>query len=93
MGLTIPAEIVEQSNMSPAELLLEFAIFLYHREKLTLAQAARLSKLDRIAFQKELAKRKIPINLDADDLIQELPLHTKIIDDYRKQHFANQQLL
>ena len=75
--------------MSPAELLLEFAIFLCHREKLTLAQAARLSKLDRIAFQKELAKRKISINLDAEDLIQELPLHKKIIDDYRKRHLSN----
>jgi predicted HTH domain antitoxin len=89
MGLTIPAEVIEQSNMSPAELLLEFAIFLYIREKLTLAQAARLSKLNRIAFQKELAKRKFAINLSAEDLKQELSLLQEIKNDYHKRHLSN----
>lgn len=89
MGLTIPSEIVRQSNMTPDELMLEFGIFLYLREKLTLAQAARISKLGRIEFQRELANRNIKILFDAQDLEQELTTIQAIKDDYRKRHLAH----
>ena len=91
LGLMIPDNIVKQSNMTPGELLLEFAIFLYQREKLTLAQAARLSKLSRISFQKALAARKIPIHFGVEDLKQELETIEQVKHDYRQRHLPDQQ--
>jgi predicted HTH domain antitoxin len=90
LGLMIPDHIIEQSNMTPSELLLEFAVFLYQREKLTLAQAARLSKLSRIDFQKALAARKIPLNFGVEDLKQELETIEQVKHDYRQRHLPDQ---
>ena len=51
MSLIIEDDIMAQIDMTPSELLLEIAVFLYQQEKLTLAQAARLSGIERIDFQ------------------------------------------
>ena len=91
MGLMIPEEVVEQTNMTSSELLLEFAVFLYQREKLTLAQAARLAGLSRIEFQQALAARKIPLNFGVEDLKQELETIEQVKNDYRKRHLPGQQ--
>ncbi|MCB9331943.1 MAG: UPF0175 family protein [Lewinellaceae bacterium] len=90
MGLTIPDNIIAQTNMTPAELLLEFAVFLYQQERLTLAQASRLAGISRIAFQKALAERDIPLNFGIEDLQQELDVIEKVKDDYRQRHLSDQ---
>lgn len=90
MGLTIPDSVIAQTEMTPAELLLEFAVFLYQRKRLTLAQAARLTGLDRISFQQALAERNIPLNLDIEDVQQELDVIEKVKDDYRQRHISHQ---
>ena len=51
MSLIIEDDIMAQIDMTPSELLLEIAVFLYQQEELTLAQAARLSGIERIDFQ------------------------------------------
>ena len=90
MGLTIPDNIIAQTDMTPAELMLEFAIFLYQRERLSLAQAARLAGLSRIQFQQNLAERKIPLNFGIEDLQQELDIIEKVKNDYRQRHLSHQ---
>ena len=90
MGLTIPDSIIAQTDMTPAELMLEFAVFLYQRQRLTLAQAARLASLDRIAFQQALAERKIPLNFGTEDLQQELDIIERVKNDYRQRHLSHQ---
>ena len=47
MGVIISDDILEATHMTEDELKQEFAILLYQKEKLTLAQASRLSGLDR----------------------------------------------
>lgn len=48
--------------MTPSEMLLEIAVYLYQSEKLTMGQAKKLVGLTQIAFQQELAKRNVYIN-------------------------------
>lgn len=90
MGLIIPDNVIEQSNMTPDELMLEFAVFLYQRERLSLAQAARLAGLDRTVFQQALKERHIPLNFSIEDLQQELGIIEKVKDDYRQRHLSHQ---
>ncbi len=91
MGLLIPENIVKQTNMTAAELLLEFAVFLYQSERLTLAQSARLSNQSRISFQQIIAKRRIPIHFNHEDLKQELDTIESVKNAYRQRHLASQQ--
>lgn len=67
-------DVLAWTNMSEQELATELAIALYQREKVTLEQAARLAKLDRIDFQHLLASRDLYLTLDVDDLEQDISL-------------------
>jgi predicted HTH domain antitoxin len=67
-------DVLAWTNMSEQELATELAIALYQREKVTLEQAARLAKLDRIDFQHLLASRDLYLTLDIDDLEQDISL-------------------
>jgi len=58
--------------MSPTELRLEIAVYLYEKQRLTMGQAKRLADLDQIAFQKELAKRNVYIHYDLKDFETDL---------------------
>lgn len=64
MSVVIPDEVLRTIHMSADELLQEIAVLLYQKEKLTLAQASRLSKMSRLQFQFLLASRRIPIHYD-----------------------------
>lgn len=48
------------------------AITLFREELLTLGQAAALADLPQLIFQKELAKRKIPLHYGIEELKQDL---------------------
>jgi len=65
--LIIPGEMLEKVDMTPNQLLLELAVFLYAKEKLSMGKARKLVGLDLIAFQKELAKRDVYIHYDIED--------------------------
>jgi predicted HTH domain antitoxin len=64
VSVVIPDEVLRTIHMSADELLQEIAVLLYQKEKLTLAQASRLSKMSRLQFQFLLASRRIPIHYD-----------------------------
>ncbi|MBC3787826.1 UPF0175 family protein [Spirosoma utsteinense] len=68
MIITIPDELIEQANLSPAELRTDLAAYLYEHRRLTLGQARRLAGMDLIAFQHELASRDIDIQFDIAEL-------------------------
>lgn len=72
MNITIPDEAVEQAHLTPNELLIEFATYLYDRKILSIGQAKKIAGLDLISFQMELAKRNIFIHYNIDDLQKDL---------------------
>ncbi|MBK8562885.1 MAG: UPF0175 family protein [Saprospiraceae bacterium] len=72
MGVVIEPEIIQSSGLSEQEFVLEIAIYLYERKILSLGKAAAFARLHRIAFQKELAKRKTPLHLTIEDVEKDL---------------------
>ncbi len=72
MAITIPDEILRLSGLSEGELLLELALLLFQKEKLTLVQASRLARMTLIEFQKALASRKIPLHYGIDEFHEDL---------------------
>lgn len=70
--LIIPGEILEQTQMSPDEFLIELAVYLYDKEILSIGKAKELAKRDLISFQKELSKREVDIKYDYDDFLVDM---------------------
>jgi predicted HTH domain antitoxin len=64
MSLVIPDEILQATHMTSGELMQEIAVLLYQKEKLTLGQASRLSRMSQLQFQFLLASRQIPVHYD-----------------------------
>lgn len=64
LSVTITDEVLQSARLSEAELRQELAVLLFERERLTLAQAARLAGLNRLQFQHVLASRAIPVHYD-----------------------------
>lgn len=58
--LVISNSVLEQAQISPAELRLEVAVYLYLRKRLSMVQAQHLAGLDWAFFKNELAKRGVP---------------------------------
>jgi predicted HTH domain antitoxin len=61
MELTIPDELLRQTNLTEREMKIEIACRLFDAEKITLPQAGKLAGLERIDMEEELFRRKIPI--------------------------------
>jgi predicted HTH domain antitoxin len=70
--LVIPKELLENLHMSPDEMRIEFATYLYATKRFTMGRAKRLAGLDLISFQGELAKRNIYIHYGVEDLKQDI---------------------
>jgi predicted HTH domain antitoxin len=62
MSIVIPDDIVQSARLTTAELLLELAVALFQREKLTLGQASRLAGMNQWQFQQLLASRDISLH-------------------------------
>lgn len=72
MSVTISDEVLRAAHMTEAELRQELAVMLFERDRVTLAQAARLAGMDRLLFQHLLASRDIPIHYDVPDFEADL---------------------
>jgi predicted HTH domain antitoxin len=70
--LIIPKDILQRVKMTPDQLTLEIAVYLYAKKKLTLGQAKRLAGLDQLAFQEALAKRQVNIHYDMADVKKDI---------------------
>ncbi len=77
--LIIPGEIIDKLHTSPSELVIDFAVYLYDKEKISMGQAKSLAGLTQLEFQKELAKRDVYIKYDLNDLRTDLE-NLKILD-------------
>lgn len=75
--LVISATVLEELRLSPSELTIDLAVYLYDKEKLTMGQAKKLAGLTQIEFQKEIAKRGVLVKYGIEDLKKDLEtLHT-----------------
>jgi predicted HTH domain antitoxin len=72
MSVIISDEVLTSTRMKEGEIKQEIAIMLFQKEKLTLAQASRLTEIHSVAFQHLLASRHIPMHYGVEDLEQDL---------------------
>lgn len=68
----IPEEFLRATRLTHKELLLEIAIMLFQKEKLTMGQAARLAEIPQYQFQMTLASRGISIHYDVQGYREDL---------------------
>jgi predicted HTH domain antitoxin len=67
----ISKEFLQSVKMTPQELAIEMAVYLYESKRLTLGQAKRLADLDQISFQKELARRNVYLHIEEKDVLRD----------------------
>ncbi|MBX2892868.1 MAG: UPF0175 family protein [Saprospiraceae bacterium] len=70
--VTIPTEFVRATRLTDLEILLELAVVLFQKDKLTLGQAARLAGMPQYKFQALLSSRDIPIHYDVEEYQEDL---------------------
>lgn len=78
MIVEIPDQIIDQSGLSSKEILLKVALILFQEERLTLGQASKLAGIHQFEFQKELAKREIPVHYGEEDFERDLQTIAKM---------------
>lgn len=79
MIIEIPDTAIQDTPMSPAELRLELAIWLYTRKRLTLGQARKVAGLSVIDFQKALVNSGVYLNYNQEDLADDIAAAHSII--------------
>lgn len=72
MIIEISDKILHKTGLTPEEIRLRLAILLFQEERMTLVQASKLAGLHQIQFQKELAKRDIPIHYGMKELQRDM---------------------
>lgn len=72
MLIEISDNVIAQSGLSKNDILLEIALSLYQRGAISLGLAAQMAGLHRYSFQQEMSKRKIPVNLTWEDVMQDI---------------------
>ncbi len=78
MTIEISDTIAKKAKLTSQDILLRVAILLFIEEEVTLAQAAQLAGMHQIQFQKELAKRKIPIHYGEEEYLRDLKTIAKM---------------
>lgn len=63
---------LEELRISPKDLILDLAVYLYDKEKLSMGQAKKLAGLTQVGFQRELSKRGVLIKYDIEDFEKDL---------------------
>lgn len=74
MVFTVPDPILQQAGVSPSEILLKLAILLFQEERISLGQASKLADIHLIEFQRELARRNIPIHYGREDYLSDIQI-------------------
>jgi predicted HTH domain antitoxin len=71
--LLLDDQFLKTVDMTENEIKLEFGIWLYEREKISLRKAARFAGLDWISFSKILCQRNIPtVRMTKEDFEKEI---------------------
>ena len=72
MVINIPDQALLSAKISSEDLLLDFAVYLYEKQILSIGQARKIVDMDLISFQQELAKRDVFIHFEIQDLEKDL---------------------
>ena len=83
MIIEIPDNIVALTTKDEKSLRLEIAIFFYKEFEFTLSQAASFAEISLSFFLKELGKRNISINYDAEDAEQDVKTAEKFLQIHK----------
>ncbi len=70
--LIIKGEVLEKANISPKELLIDMAVYLYEKGKLSMGAGQKLAGLDQISFQQEMSKRGVYMNYGVEEFEEDL---------------------
>ena len=72
MTIIVPSEVLQRANLSEVDFWQELALLFYQQKRLTLGQAANLTGLDLLSFQRLLGRRNICIHYDEEELAADL---------------------
>lgn len=72
MSVTISDDLLRSAGLSEEEFRREVAVLLFRQDRMTLAQAAKFSGMDRLGFQRLLADRQICVHYDLEDFEDDL---------------------
>jgi len=71
MTIEIANDLLHHANVSDSEIQLVVAIWLFTEKDLSLGLAAQVARLHKIQFQRELARRHIPVHYSEEDLVRD----------------------
>ena len=67
MTITIPDETLGDLRLTSEQTRMEIAVGLFADRRVTLARAAKIADVPCLTFQRELAKRRIPLHYEVED--------------------------
>ncbi len=67
MTITIPDETLGDLRLTSEQTRMEIAVGLFADRRVTLARAAKIADVPFLTFQRELAKRRIPLHYEMED--------------------------
>ena len=72
MVIEVPDTDLRGIAMTQAGIKLELAVALFEQDKLSLGKARELAGMTLVEFQRELARRQVPLHYDVGDLQQDV---------------------
>jgi predicted HTH domain antitoxin len=72
MSLTISDDLLRIAQLTEEEALLEFVVFLFQSEKISIGKACQILGMTHLQFQHILAERQIPIHYGVEELEEDL---------------------
>lgn len=72
MSITIPQEYLKAAGMTEKDLKLEIALIFYQKRVISIGKAAQLAGVSRWDFQQAMKARKIPVNYDISELMDDV---------------------
>jgi predicted HTH domain antitoxin len=68
MTIEVQDEALRGLNLTQPQALLDLAVGLFTERRVTVGRAAAVAQLTQLDFQRELARRGIPVHYDLEDL-------------------------
>jgi predicted HTH domain antitoxin len=72
ISIEIPREVTHIARMTPEELRVELAVYLFQQGKLSFGKAREVAEMTAWAFQQLLGTRGIPVHYDVQNYEQDL---------------------
>lgn len=72
MLVEISDDIISASHLTIEEVRLGLALWLFQEKQVSIGKCAKVAGMHKIMFQKELAKRKIPVHYTEEDFERDL---------------------